>query len=360
MCRLKVIISDYCLIKALKTEEISYFCGRKNKLMKYLALSILVALTVVSCSEDFNLIAPKQEIPIVYGFLSMTDTAQYIRVQRAFRDESISAVELAQIPDSLYYDNATVTITDLTADTMYTLTRVNGNDEGFQKEEGAFATDPNFLYKIRTEEIDLVEGNQYQLTINTGEEGMVEATSVITMGEIPRLTTPRSDFDFAFNFDSESTVSWRRVEDIVLYDVNFFINYKERDITDIEGDFVDKQIEWSVGRNIEDERLFIPGIDFFTFMLESLDEEETILRRFLDIECELVGGGQELFDFINVAQANTGITSSGETPIFTNIENGFGFFSSRNSVRVPNVLLTNRTLDSLQNSQLTAELNFQQ
>lgn len=327
--------------------------------MKHIFLSILVLISIVSCSEDFNLLAPKEEIPIVHGFLSQTDTAQYIRVQRAFRDQDVSAVDLAQSPDILYYADATVTITDLTTEKVYNLHRVNGNDEGYPKENGAFVSDPNYLYKIHTDEIELVSGRDYLLSINTQEDGNKIATSTITLGGIPNLTNPREDFDMSFTFESETVIAWREVENLELYDVNFYINYKERDATNSEADFVDKQLVWNVGRNIDEERFFILGLDFYTHILASLEVDPTIVRRLVNLECELVGGGQELADFINIGEANTGITSSGETPIYSNIENGLGFFSSRSTDKVSDIFITNRTLDSLQNSQLTVELNFQ-
>ena len=327
--------------------------------MKYLVLSLVVVFSLLACSETFNLIAPKEEIPIVNGFLSATDTAQYIKVQRAFRDQDVPAVELAQIPDSLYYDNATVTITNEADGTVYTLTRVNGNDEGFVKEEGAFADDPNYLYKIMSAEMNLIPGNEYTLEVNTGEQGMAVASSTITLGEIPRLTTPRQELDYAFSTEAPSNMAWREVDDIVLYDVNMILNILERDATDPEAEFIPRSLRWNVGRNIEDERLQVSGTEFFGLFAANLEENPDIIRRFVNFDTELVGGGQELADFINVTEANTGITSSGETPIFTNIENGVGFFSTRNTLLETGIIVTENTLDSLAEGSLTRLLNFQ-
>ncbi len=327
--------------------------------MKYFIAAVLIISTVLSCSEEFNLIAPKQETPVVFGFLSVTDTAQYIRVQRAFRDAEISAVELAQIPDSIYYTDATVTLTDVEESLVYTLDQVDGNTEGYPKEDGAFANDPNILYKVKTEDINLVEGHDYTLTINTGEQGMVEATSTITLGEVPDITTPKSDFEFFFGFDGETNFAWKKVDDIKVYDVILYINIKERDISDVENEFIDRQLRWEVQKNVEGERLMVPGLDFYQFLLIELEKDPLIARRFLDMECEIVGAGQELLEFVNVANANTGITSSGETPIYSNIDGGLGLFSTRNSDRVTDIILAQNALDSLQNSTLTQELNFQ-
>jgi hypothetical protein len=56
-----------------------------------------------ACSTDFELEAEWRDIPIVYGLLSFTDTAHYVRVEKAFLPEGGDARDVAQIADSLYY-----------------------------------------------------------------------------------------------------------------------------------------------------------------------------------------------------------------------------------------------------------------
>jgi len=67
-------------------------------------LIILAILGITSCSNEFTLTAPAQEIPIVYGLLSRADDTHYIRVERAFIEEATSGLELAQQADQLYFD----------------------------------------------------------------------------------------------------------------------------------------------------------------------------------------------------------------------------------------------------------------
>ena len=52
------------------------------------------------CSNDIDLTSEWKDIPVVYGLLSKSDTANYIRVEKAFIDNEKSALDLAQIPDS--------------------------------------------------------------------------------------------------------------------------------------------------------------------------------------------------------------------------------------------------------------------
>ncbi|NNL93551.1 MAG: hypothetical protein HKO66_15020, partial [Saprospiraceae bacterium] len=77
--------------------------------MKYI-FGLILAAAFISCDNELNVVEDFKDIPVVYGFISMSDTAQYIRVERAFIDETESALVLAQNPDSLYYLNASVTL----------------------------------------------------------------------------------------------------------------------------------------------------------------------------------------------------------------------------------------------------------
>ncbi len=326
--------------------------------MRYFITVIVVTAFALSCNNDFNLIADKEEIPVVFGFLSESDTAQYIRVERAFRDESTSAFELALIPDSLYYNDITVVITDLETNTDYNLQRVDGNLEGYVRDEGVFATMPNYLYKIKSEDIELVHGRSYRLSLLDANDQEF-ASSQTVLGQIPQMLNPEDEDDYAFSFTSPSLVKWREREDLVIYDVNFYFNIKERDNSSPTNEFVDKTLTWNLAKNVENFKYEFSGINFYNFLLAELDNSEFIDRRFVDFEAEVTGAGPELRDYLNVIQANTGITSSGELPTFSNIENGVGVFSTRSTATAVEVKLSQKTLDSLVNGGLTAPLNFQ-
>jgi len=106
--------------------------------MRYLAFCSLLVFLLSACDNELNVIEDRKDIPVVYGFLTASDTAQYIRLEKAFVDPTTSALDLAKIPDSLYYDDelVTVEITDEDTDETYRLVRVDGNNEGYVRDEG--------------------------------------------------------------------------------------------------------------------------------------------------------------------------------------------------------------------------------
>jgi hypothetical protein len=68
--------------------------------------------------------------------------------------------------------------------------------------------------------------------------------------------------------------------------------------------------------------------------------------------------GHELEEFVKIAQANTGITSTQDIPTYTNLSEGLGIFTSRNVATHTGFKIGTVTLDSLRNGIVTKDLNF--
>ena len=73
-------------------------------------LSILSIVVMQSCSNEFELTENWKDITIIYGLLDASDTAQYIRIEKAFLDETTSALTIAQEADSIFYNNISVSL----------------------------------------------------------------------------------------------------------------------------------------------------------------------------------------------------------------------------------------------------------
>ena len=117
--------------------------------LKY-TLLVCCLFTLFSCSNEFELNAPAKEIPIVYGLLSRSDDVHYIRIEKAFIDENTSALELAQDPNALYFENVQVELVHESNGDAFLMERVDASQLGLEREDGIFATTPNILYKLGT------------------------------------------------------------------------------------------------------------------------------------------------------------------------------------------------------------------
>lgn len=325
--------------------------------MKYIML-LLIGLFSFSCSNELNVIEEKKDIPIVYGFLAASDSTQYIRIERAFVDESISALDLAQIPDSLYYDQLDVSLLDETTGIEVNLNRIDGNLEGFPREEGAFAQDPNYLYKLDAGRLELDDSHTYQLKIIRGENLPLVTARTNIVGESNLITPNPLSLNPVLDFDVEggnTTFSWGSGENATIYDLFLNVNYDERPIG---GVYESKQFTWNVASNLSTVSYRQDGVEFYTKLASNLEEDSNLERRFRGCDVIIVAGNAELQEYLRVGQANLGITSTQDVPIYTNLSEGRGIFASRFTTKLEEVKLTPKSLELLANGSITKALNF--
>lgn len=341
--------------------------------MKKIFLFIVVIASAIfypSCANDIDLTSEWRDIPIVYGLISTSDSANYIRVEKAFIDNEISALELAQIPDSLYYENISVQIKSLDPNnpTTYNFVRVNGNLEGFVREEGIFADSPNYIYKLETSPGELVGAQDYELMINRGDNTTLVTATEMLVDDI-EITKPDNDPDDADPISWEQSglnIKWRGSNGAQIFDVTLFLHIEEKDQSNPANDRI-VTLEWKIEENQPaeyangqvrmDTRL--TKTDLFQYLNSNLDVNPTVARQFLSFDLLITGGGQALTDYINTGNANTGITSTQVIPTYSNLSEGFGIFSSRNSQLQEGYVLSGPAIDSIRNNTLTKDLNFQ-
>ncbi len=315
-----------------------------------------------SCSNDFELIDTWKDIPVVYGLLTPTDTAHYIRVEKAFLDESTSALEIATQPDSLYYENAVVSIIRLATGQEYVLSKVDGNLEGFQRESGPFADSPNYLYKLKFGPLDsLMRNEKYQLVINRGDD-LPLVTGETTILDFITIAKPNVGQSILWSYETDLDFRWSlsTKESAAFFDAYIDIHYTET----INGVEEEKVIEWQVASNETNEEnrfnveVEIPGESFFQTVAANIDGSVAAVREIGELKFRVLAGGQELYDYIQVNKVNTGITGSQLLPNFTNMSEGYGIFSGTYVVEQTH-LLNFISRDSLANGQYTKNLGFQ-
>ncbi|MEM6726238.1 MAG: hypothetical protein AAF598_19495 [Bacteroidota bacterium] len=339
---------------------------------KILLFSVLCVLAFAGCDNEFDLIDTWKEIPIVYGILDVTDNTHYIRVEKAFLDPETSAFVLAQEPDSLFFDNIQVELRERDEEGQIERTiqleRVNANDEGLIKEEGIFASDPNFLYKTDAI-LDAEFTYELRLTVNDSPEPIIAETPLID--EITVLTPVAPSLSATFRLWSgltEARFVWQHEPDAVFFDVDLRINYTESMFGD-PGSTVEKSIVWSVARQ------FSPDIDesnplntsslenisheiFKNFLVNNLVQDPNICRDLTSVDLILSSGGAELLNFINVGTANNNITGSVPLNEYTNLSEGLGIFSTRQIFEVQGIQISDQVFIDMTTDVNTAGLNF--
>ncbi|MEJ6614865.1 MAG: hypothetical protein QNK64_05355 [Saprospiraceae bacterium] len=325
-----------------------------NKIIKGFVAVMVSVVIFTACDNDFDLVTDKVEIPVVYAIINAADTAQYFRVERAFIDENISALEIAQIPDSLYYADAVVTLTRVTTGEAWIMDEVDGNLEGYPRQDGVFATAPNTLYKLRTADITLEPEEQYMLTIDIGDNRpQIVATTVLI--KPPFLATPADEGGLNIDPARRFRINWNNNSTNAIYDAYVRLFYDET----IDGVTTPKSIDWSLLKNSEINEIDVLSTGFYDLVGNSLVVDPSITRQQMGASFTLISGSIEISDYIRIGQANLGITSSGEIPVYEgSLSYGLGLFGSRFTDLRDDLVLTQLTRDSLSSGPRTGDLGF--
>jgi hypothetical protein len=328
--------------------------------MKFILLLVL-AWVFFACSTEVQLEGPGKDIPVLYAFINKQDTAHYIRLERAFQTSGANAEQIAQNPDSLYYKNAIVELEKLPSTQRFRLIRVDAAKEGYPRQDGPFAKTPNYLYKIKANQLALRGNEELRIIINRGEgKPLISAqtTVVADLGNPDRPSSPVAMVDYNRNI----TFGWQAPLSARVFDLRLRIRYRES-ITSTT--FVNKTLEWVMAEDFqrpdESERVTynITGEQFYKYLAGNIEVDPGKKRIFDGFDLQITAGGKEMIDFLRISRANTGITSSQVVPIYTNVPNGLGVFTSRNSVLRNNLQLSTPSYDSLRLGKFTKRLNFQ-
>ena len=335
---------------------------------KLYVLLPVAALFIQACSNDFEVAAPWKEIPAVYGILSPKDTAHYIRVEKAFLDPETSALEIAQIADSLYYPaNAIdVYLERVSTGARSHLQRVDGNLEGYVRKDGVFATSPNWLYKTKD---PILEGETYRFIL-VRADGKADVTAETSIPKEFKLIDPDPTAippAIVFIRDKSSTVRWRTDGNGVFFAIHFRIRYREE--TPSGSLLKHDTLYWTPIHNVRRTDIAVSGdlykgeadistTSFYNFLVQNIPPANDRFRYFDGIDITLEGGGKEIERYLETASANSGLTGAEVVPTYTNLSEGYGIFTAKNQIILNKVRVKEESINSMNDQSPTRELNF--
>ncbi len=344
----------------------------------YILLFALLGSTFVwnACSNDFVLNDTWKDTPIVYGLLSISDTAHYIRVERAFIDPKKSALEIAQIPDSLYYKNAIVTLTRERDDSVFVLKKIDGSKEGYPRASGIFANTPNYLYKINKKILKLKAGEVIKLQVKREDGTLLTEASTKIIGVVnPKNGEPKNPANVLYGVLG---VGWTAAQEAKFFDVHIVHHYEETTANN-SSQYIPQTLNWNVKKNILPTnapdflvynsnnglgfRYSLSGEDFFSYLGTQIKNPTgaSLKRKYKYFDIFIETGGEELLNYLSSGEANGGITGTEIARSYTNLSNGLGLFGSRNTTKMVGFGLDidNGSIDTLKNGRYTKKLNFQ-
>jgi hypothetical protein len=350
------------------TRLFSYLClllKKQNFMMRRLLPLFIFTAAITflsSCSEKFDIGAPYKNITVVNSLLDMSDTAHYIRIQKAFLDQNKSALVMATVPDSSFYASLIVVVKQLGSGNnvlnTYTLDRVDLNTEGYQKTSGTFFTSPNYAYKFKN---SLNPNYTYRVVVTNTASGEVDSsetaildTSSFVVDQILFNTSYKVSF-YSTNPNQYLDFSGSLPSAAAMYQI--FIRVHWIDSTSSSG--VQKYADWTVtpataalqNNSFDASQLKIPDLNFFYFLRDNLGIPTAGVARYLQgIDLLVYGGSSALYNYQQLAlTAGTGITGQDIEPVYTNIKGKsvFGLFAARGMKGIYNIDFDNATKDSL-------------
>jgi hypothetical protein len=333
--------------------------------------SLLLLFAFAGCDNELNVAADWEEIAVIYGTLDPVADTQFIRIQRAYLDENEGALAFSLEQDSLYFDTLEVKLDEFHNGVLsktIELKRINGNDIGLLKDEGVFSYQNNFLY-YTTEPIKAPNSfNEYAYALNVSNPRTGYSASAITetVGNA-EMQQPVNEFNNELrmlNIDNHSLLArYQEGKFARSYDMTMEMRIEEVDRNDTSNR-ITKTLTWKMLngkvtrslRGFEEAAYLVSSASFFNFLSANLERDSTVYRRLVGCDLRLFGVGEELYNYINVNSPSIGIVQ--KKPEYTNIENGFGIFSSRHINLYRNQEFHPDTKQAVINNEATRELGF--
>lgn len=322
--------------------------------MKYPLIFLSLAFITLfssSCDNDFNINDDWKDITVIYGLLDPAADTNWVRVQRAYLGEAAASASYNQ-PDSLYYDTAAISVyleeynssslaTPIKTIPLYVSFRGNN-----QLEPGVFTSD-NFRLYYTTETIE--QDKTYRLVVkkkNAENPDASSYTEIVGMQQSSsegfRFVFPSPNLQQAKFFNGR--IEWYKSNLAEIYEVDVYFYYKEVNRQTGAIEHLVQKLDYAMLEGVQTVpdnlgKLTIDGQpnDIYLQLANSLPElKPNTLRFFKNFTLVIWAGGEDLAKYISLNKPTEGINNENK-PEFPDIENGTGLFSSRTTIEVDDV-----------------------
>ncbi|MFM8962364.1 MAG: hypothetical protein ACKOGD_00805 [Sphingomonadales bacterium] len=306
-----------------------------------------------SCEEDIILDGDFVETAVVYGLFDQADSIHMIKITRAFIGPG-SALDIAQIADSNYFDQVDATISEVVngqvtrtwtlKDSIVQDKDTNGLFYGPEQKVYYFKTLPTGpLEAIQTSPNPLMSSliptatYRFKAVINGGEFEVTGQTDLVH-----GMTSPSASQNFTFKFADDpgeyisSGVSISNTGNSYITSAHLDILFNEHQGTAINL----KSFRWKLGEAPVEpytSRTFSAnGRTFYDLIKSNVTANPSIDKRtFKAIRVILTGGAEDLYNYMSVNAPSSSLAQNKPTYTNLSVSNGkrvVGIFSSRQTV----------------------------
>jgi hypothetical protein len=335
----------------------------------YIAALILGITSLQSCNEKIDLTGGYEETAIVYGLLNQADSLQFIRINRAFIGPG-SALDIAQIADSNYFNQIDATISEVLNGTTTRTWTLNDTIIENKDQNGVFFAPNQKLYYFATPlNAPLNKDAVYKLNINVNN-GSFNVTSETKL--VSGLTSPLSADFYKFEFAENPHKFLQRTFSFssgnsAIANVTFKVKFLE--FTSNTSSSM-KSFNWRIGESPANPNSTAPmkfpvnGQIFYELLHQNISTNPSIIKRNLySISSVITGGSDELYKYMLLNQPTSSLTQS--KPTFTNLKatNGkkvIGLFTSRFTITKEKLFVNNSIEPIISNFQMMTAYSIEE
>lgn len=320
----------------------------------FVGFILVVAACLTSCETAFNVNAENQEVPIIYCVLNNSSNIQYLKLNKTYLT-NLPAFDNPPHQDSVYFDGEIQVVLEAWDNGKVTEFYVFEPTKDIPKEPGFFPNSNNLIYKT---EATIRPETHYSISIyleNKEKVVYAETTSLGYLQVIDPLNVPERKI--SLNIGQNYSCRWKPVENAGIYQViiNFYyMEYEGQDSTQ-------RKVVWpqsftSPLTNAESLSKDISGSRFFNIMDDYIPVKDGVTRKAQGLDFLILSGGEEIKFYIESTAPSDGALM--EKPVYTNVTNGLGVFSTVSKAEISMIPLGSVTIDSLAYGQLTHQLGF--
>ena len=321
-----------------------------------LLLFVFFGAFFASCSTDVEMYTDYKDVAIIYGLLNYQSDTNYIKITRAFcgtNDDPINAHEVALIADSSNYPGkleARLIELKSTIGSQYEPTGrefVLDTMTIHDKEEGTFYSPDQKVY-YTTEQLNASTNGsryKYRLKVVKPDGDTVTAQTTMVGDEEFRILSGSANFQLGHT-NAMGKIVFRADGMASLYDVKVRFNYSEQHVGE---EMKWKHISRSFGTKTIDKYLLEEGTENTYYLQYSLNwlfnalesaigsdtvvdgNHPNVVRHIGSFVISISAGGDDMSMYYSANQAQLNSPMS-LVSLYTNIDGGYGLFSSRTTV----------------------------
>ncbi len=315
------------------------------KQLLYIISTVLLTFNLVSCREELEL-ATDQNTAVIVGLLNPNDNAHFIKVTRSFIGDGVTNnLNIAKIPDSLYFNNVTVKVEELLGTNVLRTFQLHDTIIQNKNENGVFfAPDQKVSVFYTTDNAPLRGDCKYRMTANiNNDQFIVQAvTDIVTGMTWGNIGGPYSNFNFINNpgeyraqtIQVTNVGNAKRISGEVLF--NYYETYTSGDSTFHSVPFPLGEVDLAEG--VKAYNFSLNGKTFYERLGNVIPVNPNVtVRRCSAMVINVTGANELLTTYMTVNKPSLSIAQN--KPEFTNLEvikgeklNVIGIFASRTTM----------------------------